>query len=186
MEWIVLAVIGLIVLTLVIIYNRLVSLRQARQNAFADIDVQLKLRYDLVPNLVETVKGYATHEKGLLEEVTQARSRAMSAGGTHERLAAEAQLSQAMFNVLAVAENYPQLQADANFRALQAELSDIENKISAARRYFNNSTNEYNTAVQSFPAVLVAGALGFRQEEFFALDALEKQAASAAPKVTFG
>lgn len=168
------------------IYNRIVRLRQARKNAFSDIDVQLKLRYDLVPNLVETVKGYAAHEKGVLENVTAARASAMKAGPLPDRLKAEQALGTAMMNLMAVAENYPQLKANDNFRQLQSELSDIENKIAAARRFFNNTTAEYNATIQQFPAVLVAKAMGAGEEPFFGLDAAEQKAAQDAPKVSFG
>src|SRR5579872_6341888 len=139
---IILGVILLIVLLFITIYNRLVALRQARNNAFADIDVQLKLRYDLVPNLVNTVKGYATHEKSVFEEVTAARTSVGRAQQVNDRIAAEGALSGALTHLFAVAENYPDLKANQNFIQLQQELSDIENKIAAARRFFNNATNE--------------------------------------------
>lgn len=185
MEWI-LAGIGLVAVFFIFIYNRLVALRQTRNNAFADIDVQLKQRYDLIPNLVETVKGYATHEKDLLEKVTQARATAMHAGGASaERAAAENMLGGALMNLLAVAENYPDLKADANFRQLQGELSDIENKIAAARRFFNNATTEYNTASEQFPAVIVANMFGFKQETLFELDEGKRAEIEAAPNVSF-
>lgn len=184
------SVIGLIVLGVVVvmfigIYNRIVALVQRRKNAFSDIDVQLKLRHDLIPNLVNTVKGYATHEKGVFEQVTAARARAMQGGSVNDRVKAEAGLGAAMMNLMAVAENYPQLKADANFMSLQAELSDIENKIAAARRFFNNATSEYNTSIQQFPAVIVAKIGGFHEEIFFELDAAEKQAVAQPPSVSF-
>ncbi len=166
-------------------YNRMVALRQNRGNAFSDIDVQLKLRCDLVPNLVETVKGYAGHEKQVLENVTQARSRAMAGGGVNERIAAENALGGALANLLAVAENYPDLKANQNFQQLQAELSDVENKIAAARRFFNNATNEYNTLIEQFPGLLIAGRLGFAQEPFFEPGAEERAQIAQAPKVAF-
>jgi LemA protein len=184
-NWILWAALGVAML-FVILYNRIIALRQTRRNAFSDIDVQLKLRYDLVPNLVETVKGYAAHEKNVLEQVTQARATAMKGGSLPERARAEGALGAAMMNLMAVAENYPQLKASDNFRQLQSDLSDIENKIAAARRFFNSATSEYNTGIQQFPAVLVARLFGFHEETFFELDAGEKQAASAAPKVGFG
>ena len=174
------------VLTFIGIYNRIVALRQRRKNAFSDVDVQLKQRYDLVPNLVETVKGYAAHEKGLFENVTAARATAMRSGGIADRVKAEQALGAAMMNLMAVAENYPQLKADANFRQLQADLADIENKIAAARRFFNSATSEYNTSIQQFPAVLIASALGFKEEIFFELDASEATAVKTPPKVNFG
>lgn len=184
--WIVVIVLAVVVLFFVFIYNRLVALRQAYKNAFADIDVQLKQRHDLVPNLVETVKGYAAHEAGVFEKVTAARASAMSAGSLAERGRAEGALTAAIGQLLAVAENYPQLKANDNFRQLQTELGDLENKIAAARRFFNNAVAEFNTHIEQFPAVLLAGPLGFTHAEMFALDAAEKAAASQAPKVSFG
>jgi len=180
-------IIGLIavVLFIVISYNRLVMLRQAWKNAFADIDVQLKQRHDLVPNLVETVKGYAAHESGVFQKVTEARAAAMRANSPAEKGAAEGALSGALMNLMAVAENYPQLKASDNFRQLQDELADLENKIAAARRFFNNAVAEYNAAIQQFPAVLLASPFGFTPAEMFALDASEKAAAGEAPKVSF-
>lgn len=183
--WMMWAVLGVIVLLLVLLYNRIVALVQRRKNAFSDIDVQLKLRHDLIPNLVNTVKGYATHESGVFERVTNARATAMRGGGIADRAQAEGMLGAAMMNLMAVAENYPQLKADSNFVQLQAELSDIENKIAAARRFFNNATSEYNTVISQFPAVLVARAFGFAEEVFFELDAAEKEAVKTAPGVSF-
>lgn len=185
MGWIIVGTIVAVIVTCIVVYNRLVALRQERKNAFADIETQLKLRYDLVPNLVETVKGYAAHEKGVFEAVTTARAGAMNAASTAERAAAEGALGNAMMKLFAVAENYPQLKADQNFLKLQSELSDIENKIAAARRFFNNATGELNTSIEQFPAVLIAGRLGFKQEEFFELPDAEKAAAQQAPKVSF-
>lgn len=184
-NWMIWVALAAVVFFVIALYNRLVGLREARKNAFSDIDVQLKLRCDLVPNLVETVKGYAAHEKGVFENVTQARAGAMHGGSLNERMAAENTLTRAMINLMAVAENYPQLKADTNFRQLQGELSDIENKIAAARRFFNNATNEYNTAAQQFPAVLIARLFGFASAEFFELDAAEQAAAKTPPKVNF-
>ena len=183
--WIVLAVIAAVVIFFIVLYNRIIALKQRRNNAFSDIDVQLKLRHDLIPNLVDTVKGYASHEKELLEEVTNARSRAMRQGSVDDKVAAEAHLGAAMMQLIAVAENYPDLKADQNFQQLQNELSDIENKIAAARRFFNNATNEYNTAIQQFPAVIVARAFNFTEEPFFELSAAEQEAVQTAPKVGF-
>ncbi|MGB4100986.1 MAG: LemA family protein [Alphaproteobacteria bacterium] len=169
-----------------VIYNRLVSLRQGWKNAFADIDVQLKQRADLVPNLVETVKGYATHEKDVITRVTDARATAMRGGGLAERSAAENHLTGALTQLMAVAENYPQLQADKNFLALQGQLTDVENKIAAARRFLNNSVAEYNAAIEQFPAVFFAKNLGFAAAEMFNLDATERASLSTPPKVSFG
>lgn len=185
-SWMIWAGLGVIALFLVVLYNRIVALVQRRKNAFSDIDVQLKLRHDLIPNLVNTVKGYASHESGLFTRVTEARAAAMRGGSIADRAQAEGMLGAAMMNLMAVAENYPQLKADSNFQQLQAELSDIENKIAAARRFFNNATSEYNTVIQQFPAVLIARMFGFREEVFFELDAAEKEAVKTAPNVNFG
>ncbi len=171
---------------LVVIYNRLVALRQTTKNAFADIDVQLKQRHDLIPNLVETVKGYAKHESGVFEKVAETRASAMRASSLKDRGQAESALSGALMQLMAVAENYPQLKANENFIQLQKELSDLENKIAAARRFFNNAVAEYNTAIQQFPAALIAGSFGFKEAEMFALNGEERAAASMPPKVSFG
>lgn len=179
----VIVVIGVITMLL---YNRLVALRQNRENAFADIDVQLKQRSDLIPNLVETVKGYAAHEQSVLQQVTDARSRAMQSATTGDRIASEQLLSSALANLFAVAENYPDLKANTNFQQLQAELSDIENKLAAARRFFNNATNEYNTATEQFPGNLIAGMFGFKKETFFDLGAEQRQQMDKPPSVKFG
>ncbi len=183
--WMIWAVLGAVVLFVISIYNRIITLVQARKTALSDIDVQLKMRHDLIPNLVETVKGYAAHEKGVFENVTAARASAMQGGSVADRAKAEGALSGAMMNLMAVAENYPQLKADANFRQLQSDLSDIENKIAASRRFYNNATSEYNTAIKQFPAVLLSGALGFHEEAFFEVDEAEKKAVQDAPKVSF-
>ncbi len=170
----------------IVLYNRLVALRQTRNNAFSDIDVQLKQRYNLVPQLVETVKGYAGHEKEIFENVTEARAQVGRASGSGaERVKAEGLLGGAMMNLLAVAENYPDLKADQNFQKLMAELSDIENKIAAARRFFNNATSEYNTSVQQFPANLLANMFGFKAETFFELDDGMEEVVRTAPEVKF-
>ncbi len=162
----------------ILIYNRIIALRQNRKNAFSDIDVQLKQRFNLVPQLVETVKGYAAHEKTLFENVTAARARVGQSQGEvgGARLAAESLLGGALGNLIAVAENYPALKADGNFQKLMAELSDIENKIAAARRFFNSATGEYNTAIQQFPGNFIAGMFGFGEEAFFELAENEKAA----------
>ena len=159
---IVIAIIVVVGFMLVGTYNRLVGLRQNANQAFADIDVQLKQRQDLIPNLVETVKGYATHESGTLTAVTHARAAAASAGTVERRVNAENALSGALRQLFAVSEAYPDLKANANFMQLQAELGDIENKLAAARRFFNNAVSEYNASIQQFPAVL-AGPMGFTQ-----------------------
>ena len=185
--WIVLGVIVVIVLWVISVYNRLVTLRQRVGQAFADIDVQLKQRHDLIPNLVETVKGYAAHERGTLEAVIQARNAAVAASGgqgSAAKVGAENMLSGALRQLFALSENYPDLKANANFQQLQAELSDIENKIAAARRFFNNSVSEYNTGIQQFPAVLFAAMLGFTQRAFFDLGE-ERKTVEQAPQVKF-
>lgn len=187
---ILLGILGLAVLFVIVLYNRLVALRQARKNAFSDIDVQLKQRYDLIPSLVETVKGYAAHEKSVLENVTRARAQVGSAQGSGagagaDRIAAEAALGGALGRLMLVAEAYPALQADQNFRQLMAELSDIENKIAAARRFFNSATNELNTSVQQFPSNFIAKMFGFHEESFFEVDESERQAIQKAPSVSF-
>ena len=182
--WIVLGVIALLVIWIILIYNGLVAMRQRVNQAFADVDVQLKQRHDLVPNLVETVKGYAAHERGTLEAVVQARNAAMTAQGPAQMAQAENMLTGALRQMFALAEAYPDLKANQNFQQLQMELSDLENKIAAARRFFNNSVQEYNTGIQSFPAVLLAGSLGFTQKEFFDLGA-ERAVVGQAPQVKF-
>ncbi|TGY87839.1 LemA family protein [Marinicauda algicola] len=184
---------GLVVLILLIIaavvvalvYNRLVALRQTTRQAWGDIDVQLKQRHDLVPNLVETVKGYATHEKETLEKVVQARQQAVDASGLKDQAQAENLLSGALRQLFALAESYPDLKANTNFLALQNELADLENKIAAARRFFNNAVAEYNTAIEQFPAVLLAGPFGFKREDFFEVAASERARVEAAPSVKF-
>ncbi|HTW33658.1 MAG TPA: LemA family protein [Rhizomicrobium sp.] len=181
-----LVVLALIAIFAIVSYNRLVALRQAWKQAFADIDVQLKQRHDLIPNLVETVKGYAAHESGVFTKVTEARASAMHATGVSEKGAAESALTGALGNLMAVAENYPQLKANENFRQLQDELADLENKIAAARRFLNNAVAEYNAAIQQFPAVLFAGAMGFSPAPMFELDEAEKAEDKEAPKVSFG
>ena len=182
--WIVLGVIALLVIWVIIIYNGLVAMRQRVNQAFADVDVQLKQRHDLVPNLVETVKGYASHERGTLEAVVQARNAAMTAQGPAQMAQAENMLTGALRQMFALAEAYPDLKANQNFMQLQTELSDLENKIAAARRFFNNSVQEYNTGIQSFPAVLLAGPTGFTQKEFFDLGA-ERATVGQTPQVKF-
>jgi LemA protein len=184
--WYVVIAVVVIAAFFVTIYNRLVALRQAYKNAYADIDVQLKQRHDLVPNLVEIVKGYAAHESGVLEKVTEARASAMRATSVQDRGKAEGMLTAALGQLFAVAESYPQLKANENFRQLQSELEELENKIAAARRFFNNAVAEFNTHIEQFPAVLMAGPLGFAHAEMFALEGAEKAAASEPPKVSFG
>ncbi len=183
--WLVLGAIGLLVLWVISIYNGLVALRQRANQSFADIDVQLKQRHDLIPNLVETVKGYATHEKSTFEAVVQARNSAMAAHGPAAQAEAENLLSGALKQLFALAEAYPDLKASANFQQLQRDLGDVENKLAAARRFFNNAVSELNTAVESFPAVLFARSLGFSQKEFFDVGDADRKTLDTAPQVKF-
>ena len=175
----ILIVIGLVLLWLWMTYNRLIAGRNRTREAWADIDVQLKRRYDLIPNLVETVKGYASHERELLEKVTQARSQAMGASTAAEHSQAENMLSQTLKSLFAVAESYPDLKANQNFAKLQDELSDTENKIQAARRFYNGNVRDFNTSLQVFPTNVVAGWFSFTAQDFFELD--EKDAAAREP-----
>jgi LemA protein len=164
---IVLIVVAVLALLAIGIYNRLVSLRAATNQAFADIDVQLKQRHDLIPNLVETVKGYATHEKSTLDAVITARNAAVQARGPSGQAQAEQNLTSALGGIFALAEAYPDLKANENFLRLQADLSDIENKLAAARRFFNSAVQEFNAAIQQFPAVLFASMFGFKERGSF-------------------
>jgi LemA protein len=182
--WIVLGVIVVLVLFVIMTYNGLVTLRQRVNQSFADIDVQLKQRHDLIPNLVETVKGYAAHERGTLEAVIQARNAAVTAQGPAQQAAAENALTGALRQIFALSEAYPNLKANENFQQLQAELTDLENKIAASRRFFNNAVQEYNTGIQRFPAALFAGMLGFTEKQFFDLGT-ERQTVGEAPQVKF-
>jgi LemA protein len=182
--WIVLGVIVVLALWIVSIYNGLVAMRQRVGQAFADIDVQLKQRHDLIPNLVETVKGYAAHERGTLEAVIKARNMAVAAQGPVQQAAAENMLSGALRQLFALSEAYPDLKANTNFQQLQAEITDIENKLAAARRFFNNSVQEYNTGIQQFPAALFAGVFGFTPREFFDVGE-ERKTLDQAPQVKF-
>lgn len=182
---VVIAVVVLLIICIIGIYNNLVTLRNNRDNAFANIDVQLKQRYDLVPQLVATVKGYATHEKELLEKVTAARTAAMSASTINDKITANNELTHAMMNLRAVAEAYPDLKANQNFLQLQGEISDIENKLAATRRYFNSATKELNNGVQRFPAVLFAGMFGFHTEPLFDVGEAERVVLDKAPEIKF-
>ncbi len=166
---IVLAVVVIIVLWFIISFNGLVRTRNQVQEAYSDIDVQLKRRYDLIPNLVESVKGYMAHEAGVFEKVTQARSQAMQATGA-AKAGAEDALSGALKSLFAVAENYPQLKANENFLSLQSELTDTEDKIQAARRFYNGMVRDLNTKIQAFPSDIVAGIFGFKKMDFFGGD----------------
>lgn len=179
--WIVLIVVGLVLLWLWGTYNRLVTARNRTDESWADIDVQLKRRYDLIPNLIETVKGYAAHERELLEKVTQARAAAMGAGSPAEHGRAENMLSQTLKSLFAVAESYPDLKANQNFAKLQDELSDTENKIQAARRFYNGQVRDFNTSLQTFPTNLVAGWFRFSAKQFFELDEAQQAAREPVP-----
>ena len=164
---------------LAVMYNSLVGLRVRADSAWSDIDVQLKRRHDLIPNLVETVKGYAGHEKSTFENVTKYRSMAMQATGPADRAEAEGQLTMALKSLFAVAENYPQLRASENFTALQKSLSEIEDNLQNARRYYNAVVRDLNTTIQSFPSNLVAGMFGFQPRAFFQVDAAAEREAPA-------
>ena len=181
---IVLAVIVVAAVWAIAVYNGLVAMRQRVNQSFADIDVQLRQRHDLIPNLVETVKGYAAHERGTLDEVVKARNTAMTAQGPAQQAAAENMLTGALRQLFAVAEAYPDLKASTNFQQLQAELTDLENKIAASRRFFNSAVQEYNTAIQRFPAALFAASFGFAPKTFFDLGD-ERATVGEAPAVKF-
>ena len=183
---IIFGVLGLILIGAFIgIYNGLVGKRVETQNAWSQIDVQLKRRYDLIPNLVETVKGYASHEKETLERVIQARNAAMNARGVAEHAQAENALSGTLKTLFAVAESYPDLKANQNFLALQEELTATENRIGFARQHYNDVVSNYNTSLQTFPSNVLGGMFGFRAAEFFKLDAAEAAAVQKAPQVKF-
>lgn len=174
---IVLLVLALVVLYLIVLFNRLVVLRNRVKEAMSDIDVQSKRRYDLIPNLVESVKGYMAHERGVLENVTKARAAVATGGNALERDKAESQLSNTLKTLFAVSENYPDLKANANFLDLQRELADTEDKMQASRRFYNSVVMELNNKVQTFPANLFAASFGFQQEKFFEVSSeVEKEA----------
>jgi len=175
----------LLVLWGVSIYNNLVRLRNNRENAFANIDVQLKQRHDLIPQLVATVKGYATHEKEVLMRVTEARSAAMGATSINDKIQAENALSSALSGLKVSLEAYPDLKANQNFLQLQGEISDVENKLSATRRFFNSATRELNNAVQTFPSNIFAGMFGFSKEPMFEIPQTERAAMEKAPEINF-
>jgi LemA protein len=168
--WIVVAIVVLVLLGGVLIFNRLVSLRQRVDNGWSQIDVQLRRRYDLIPNLVQTVEGYAAHERELFEAVAQARSKAMSAQSVGDQAQAENAITAGLRQLLAVAENYPDLKASQNFLALQEELTGTESKIAYARQFYNDQVMRLNTTIGEFPSNLIAGAFGFRPREFFEID----------------
>ena len=178
---IVLAIIAAILVMVIMIYNGLVQLRVRSENAWSDIDVQLKRRHDLVPNLVETVKGYATHEKSTFEDIAKFRSMAMQATAPADRAQAEGQLTQAIKSLFAVAENYPQLQASGQFQSLQNSLNELEDSIQNSRRYYNAVVRDLNTKIETFPSNLIAGPFGFKEKQFFEAPEAER----ATPQVKF-
>ena len=188
--WILLAIVVIVGLYVMVTYNGLVSLRNRIENAWAQIDVQLKRRYDLIPNLVETVKGYAAHERGTLEAVIQARNMAMAASGPHDQAEAENMITGALKSVFALSEAYPDLKANTNFLSLQEELSGTEGRIAYARQYYNDSVVRYNTKIQSFPANAVASRFRFAEREYFEADDESRGTVAvdfgAAPSVDLG
>ncbi|MCQ2220113.1 MAG: LemA family protein [Prevotella sp.] len=182
----IIAIVIIVVLALILIgmYNNLVKLHNNRENAFANIDVQLKQRYDLVPQLVGAVRSYATHERELLEKITMARSAAMSATTINDKIEANNQLGSALAGLKVAVEAYPDLKANQNFLQLQGELSDIENKLAATRRFFNATTREFNNAVQTFPGNLVAGMFGYHKEPMFEIPQEERAIYDKAPEIS--
>ena len=180
-----LGVLVILIIWFISIYNTLVHLRNNRENAFADIDVQLKQRHDLIPQLVATVKGYAKHEDSVLTKVTEARNAAMKAGTVNEKIAAEAALAGAMSQFTMQMEAYPDLKANTNFMHLQQEMGDIENKLAAVRRFFNSATKELNNGVQKFPSNIIAGMFKFGQEPYFDLGVVQREELDKAPAVEF-
>ena len=183
--FIIIAVVAVIVVFVISAYNNLVKLRNNRENAFADIDVQLKQRFDLVPQLVATVKGYAAHEKELLENITAARTAGVNASSIDDKIKADQQLTSALAGLRIQVEAYPDLKANQNFMQLQGELSDIENKLAAVRRFFNSATRELNNAVQTFPGNLVAGMFGFHKEAMYEIEASQRAEVEKAPEIQF-
>ncbi|MFH1565025.1 MAG: LemA family protein [bacterium] len=172
---IIIAAIAIIIIWLVAVYNGLIKLKNRADEAWSDIDVQLKRRYDLIPNLIETVKGYAKHEQGTLEKVIQARNQAMQAGGTAEKAQAENQLSHTLKSIFALSESYPDLKANQNFAKLQDELSDTENKIQAARRFYNGNVRDFNIKIEVFPNNIIANSLKFKKKELFEIENKEER-----------
>ena len=181
--WIILGVVALVVIGFIVSYNRFVSQRQLIKDSFANIDTELRRRYDLIPNVIETVKGYAAHEREVFQRVTEARANAVSAQGPAQQAQAENLLTQALRSVFAVAENYPDLKANQNFLALQAELSNTEDRIQTSRRFYNSNVRDYNRRVQSFPSNMIANMFKFQEEEFFEVE--EEIREAGAPKVDF-
>lgn len=182
---IIIAVVVVLVFWAISLYNNLVKLRNNRENAFANIDVQLKQRHDLIPQLVATVKGYATHEREVLQRVTEARTAAMSATTINDKVVAENALSSALAGLKVSLEAYPDLKANQNFLQLQSEISDVENKLAAVRRFFNSATRELNNAVETFPSNLFAKMFGFKREPMFEVPQAERADYDRAPEVKF-
>jgi len=180
-----LAILGIVVIWTISLYNRIIKLKNNRENAFADIDVQLKQRHDLIPQLVATVKGYASHEKETLDRIVSARSGAMNARSIDEKIVAENALTSALSGLKITVEAYPDLKANTNFMQLQEEISYIENKLAAVRRFFNSATRELNTAIEVFPANIIAGMFGFKKEMMFDLGVSERQTLQQAPTISF-
>ena len=184
-SWVIIGIVAVVIIWIVLIYNGLVRLRQNRENAFADIDVQLKQRHDLVPQLMGAVKGYMDHERGTLEAITNARNKAINASNINDKIVAEKELSSALSGFSIQVEAYPDLKASSNFMQLQNELADIENKLAAVRRFFNSATKELNIAVQKFPNVIFAGMFGFKSEQMFDLGETQREVLDKAPEVKF-
>lgn len=187
LTWIIVGVLAVLVIGVIVIYNGLVQARVRVEEAWSDITVQLKRRYDLIPNLIETVKGYAKHEKTVFQDVTEARSNALNAQekGPQEAARAENVFQEALKSIFAVAEDYPDLKADQNFKHLQEELVDTEDKIQASRRFYNGSARDLNIKIQTFPNILIAGPLGFSEREFFEVDEGESTAVKTPVGVKF-
>ena len=179
---IIFGILAILVLWIIFIYNRLVTLRNRVKEAWSDIEVQLKRRYNLIPNLVETVKGYASHEKEVFEKVTQARTKAIGAQNLKEKAVAENMLSNTLKSLFAVAENYPQLRSSENFQKLQEELTDTEDKIQAARRFYNGNVRDFNIKIESFPSNIIAKIFNFKKVEFFEI---KEEAEKDVPKLKF-
>ena len=184
--WVILGIVVLVLLWGVVAYNRFVSQRQSIRDAYANIDTELRRRYDLIPNLVESVKGYAAHERATFENVTAARTAAMQAQGPEQQAQAENMLTDALRRLFAVAEAYPELRASENFQALQAELATTEDRIQVSRRFYNASVREYNERVQSVPSNVVASMFGFREEPYFEIEEGDRATLEEAPRVDFG
>ncbi len=183
--WVFVGIVVLVLVFVVGLYNKLVVLRKRSEEAWSDINVQLKRRYDLIPNLIETVKGFASHEKEVFTKVTEARAKAMSAQDPKEKADAENMLSSTLKSLFAVSESYPDIKSSKNFLELQRELRDTEDKILSSRRFYNSVVRDYNIAITKFPALLIANSLGFEKKDFFELDEKELEAVKKAPEVKF-